>query len=147
MLSSFIRPISLAIAGILITSCPSAIAASPPAIPTLQASAVPRSQPSPKQSAADANLPMPDDARNISRLPSPGTGSVNFQTNLSLQDALAFYRQRMAQRGLRERTAHTTASTFTISFEGWPNSNARLIVEGTDLGGVATNVNLHFETP
>lgn len=150
MLSSFIRPMSLAIAGIVISLSPRAIAASPPsipAIPSLQVSPVPRSAPAPKQSAASVDLPMPDDARNVSRLPSPGTGSLNFQTNLSLQETLAFYRQRMGQRGLRERTAHTevSASTFKVRFEGWPGSDAPLLIQGTDLGGVITNVNICFE--
>lgn len=151
LLPIHLRPIPMAIAGVVVPLSLGLCAAIAPATEApkpIEAQAIARS-PLTKQSATDANLPMPDDARNISRLPSPGTGSLNFQTNLSLPDALAFYRQRMTQRGLRERAAHTTlsASTFTISFEGWPNSNALLMVEGTDLGGVVTNVNIYFAAP
>ena len=105
-------------------------------------------QQSPKQSVTTADIPMPNDARNVSKLPSPGTGSLNFQTNLSLSETLAFYRQQMRQRGLTERQTNTTVAdnTFSVVFDGWPGGSLPLVVQGTDLGGVVTNVNIRFDS-
>jgi hypothetical protein len=70
---------------------------------------------------------------------------VNFQTSLSLEDVIEFYRQVFAGQGLTERTLLTVIAdaTFSIVFDGSPNGQA-IVVQGVDLGA-SVNVNIRFE--
>ncbi len=74
-----------------------------------------------------------------------GNGAINFQTKLSLQETLTFYREAFAQAGYTEREINTaiTDSTFSLVFDGHASGKA-IVLQGVDLGG-STNVNLRFE--
>jgi hypothetical protein len=95
--------------------------------------------------AASATSPFPMPA-GVSNLTSTGTDAVNFQTSLTLTDALDFYRNAFQKQGLTERTITTsvTDTTFSIVFDGDPSGNA-IVVQGVDLGNGKTNINIRFE--
>jgi hypothetical protein len=77
--------------------------------------------------------------------PTPGRGSINFQTDLTLEEALVFYRAEFDRLGLQERTLNTavTEDVFSLVFDGWPEETA-LVIQSVDLGG-RININLRFE--
>lgn len=92
----------------------------------------------------DTDLPLPPTVQNFT-----GGGKdqeINFQTPLSLSEAVAFYRQTLTQRNLSEWTEATriTDTTFNLVFRGASNGQA-LVVQGVTFGTV-TNVNIHFES-
>lgn len=91
----------------------------------------------------DTNLPLP---ASVSNLTDTGDGSINFQTKLSIDESVAFYRDALGNAGLTERTINTaiTESTFSLVFDGDPNGKA-LVVQGVDLGGGMTNINIRYE--
>ena len=75
-----------------------------------------------------------------------GNGSINFQTDMSLKDTIAFYRDAFTKEGLTERTANTaiTGTTFSMVFDGDPSGQA-VVIQGVDLGNGKTNVNIRHE--
>lgn len=91
----------------------------------------------------DTNFPLP---ASVSNLTDTGDGSINFQTKLSIDESVAFYRDALGNAGLTERTINTaiTESTFSLVFDGDPNGKA-LVVQGVDLGGGMTNINIRYE--
>ena len=91
----------------------------------------------------DTVFPLPDDVQNFTG--EGGEGQVNFQTSLSLDEVIEFYRQAFADKGLTERTLLTaiTDTTFSMVFDGWPNGKV-LVIQGVDLGA-SRNVNIRFE--
>ena len=64
---------------------------------------------------------------------------------MSLEEAIAFYRQELAARGLVERGALTqiTEGVFSFVFDGSPNGRA-MVIQGVDLGG-STNISIRYE--
>lgn len=91
----------------------------------------------------DSEFPMPDDATNVINL---GDGVLNFQTKLSLDDAMAYYRDQFGQSGYTERDGLTVTSesTFSIVFDGH-ESGKPIVVQGVDLGDGTTNVSVRLE--
>ena len=91
----------------------------------------------------DTVFPLPDDVQNF--MGEGGESQVNFQTSLSLEEVIEFYRQAFADKGLTESAGHTaiTDTTFSMVFFGWPNGRA-LVIQGVDLGA-SRNVNIRFE--
>jgi hypothetical protein len=87
-------------------------------------------------------FPLPGEVSNLMEL---GDGAINFQTKLSLQETLAFYREAFAKEGYTEREINTaiTDATFSLVFDGHASGKA-IVLQGVDLGG-GTNVNLRFE--
>jgi hypothetical protein len=65
---------------------------------------------------------------------------------VSVEDAIAFYRDAFAGAGLTERTINTaiTATTFSMVFDGHASGKA-IVVQGVDLGNGTTNINIRFE--
>ena len=95
--------------------------------------------------AYDTEFPLPSNVQNFQKLPGPGENTINFQTNLSLNDAIAFYRKTLTAKGLTEReiTTSVTASTFSIVFDGSANGKA-LVIQSVDLGA-NRNINIRYE--
>ena len=91
----------------------------------------------------DTKFPLP---ASVSNLTSTDDGSINFQTNLGIEDAVAFYREALGNAGLNERTINTaiTDTTFSLVFDGDPSGKA-VVVQGVDLGGGMTNINIRYE--
>lgn len=94
-------------------------------------------------SGYDTNFPLPD---NVSNFTDMGKDTINFQTTLSIQEAVSFYRDAFGQQGLTERTITTaiTDTTFSLVFDGDPSGQA-VVVQGVDLGSGRTNVNIRYE--
>lgn len=91
----------------------------------------------------DTKFPLP---ASVSNFTNSGDGAINFQTNLSIEDAVAFYREALGSAGLNERTINTsiTDTTFSLVFDGDPSGKA-VVVQGVDLGGGQTNINIRYE--
>lgn len=96
--------------------------------------------------AENTDFPIPEDAINYSQSPTPGVGgSVNFQTELSLTEAIDFYRNQLQKQELTEREINTaiTDSTFNLVFDGSEKGLA-IVVQGVDLGN-QRNINIRYE--
>lgn len=91
----------------------------------------------------DTVFPLPDDVQNFTG--DGGESPINFQTSLSLDEVIEFYRQAFTQQGLTERTILTEISDsgFSMVFDGWPNGKA-VVIQGVDFG-TSMNVNIRFE--
>jgi hypothetical protein len=91
----------------------------------------------------DTDFPLP---ASVSNFTDTGDGSINFQTSLSIEDGVAFYREALSNAGLTERTINTaiTDTTFSLVFDGDPSGKA-VVVQGVDLGGGMTNINIRYE--
>ena len=90
----------------------------------------------------DSDFPLPDDVQNFMLL---DENSINYQTNLSLEQVVDFYRDAFSAQGLTERKLLTVIEDEVVSmvFDGAPNGMA-LVLQCVDLGD-STNVNLRFE--
>ncbi len=90
----------------------------------------------------DSEFPMPDDAFNIVNV----SGVTNFQTKLSLDEALAFYRDTYGKVGYTERDLLTTTSdgVFSIVFDGDPSGQA-IIIQGVDFNDGSVNINISLQ--
>ncbi len=95
-------------------------------------------------SGTSSKFPMPSSVKNLT---TTSTGDVNFQTNMSLKDTIAFYRDAFSKAGLKERTINTaiTDTTFSMVFDGDPSGKA-IVIQGVDLGNGTTNVNIRYES-
>ncbi len=91
----------------------------------------------------NTKFPLPS---NVSNFTSQADGQVNFQTNLSIKDAIAFYRDAFTKQGLKERTDNTaiTDTTFSMVFDGDPSGQA-IVIQGVNLGSGKTNINIRYE--
>ena len=91
----------------------------------------------------DTVFPMPESVENF--MGEGGETPVNFQTALSLEDAVAFYREELTAQGLVERDLLTVEEdgVFSIVFDGYENGMA-IVIQGVDLGETS-NVNIRFE--
>lgn len=94
-------------------------------------------------SGLDTEFPLPDDAMNGMDL---GNDMISFQTNLSITDALAFYREALTAEGYVEReiTTAVTDTTFSIVFDGHESGKA-IVVQAVDLGSGTVNITIRFE--
>jgi hypothetical protein len=91
----------------------------------------------------ETEFPLPPE---ISNFTSMGNGGINFQTKMSLKDAIAFYREAFTKAGYKERTINTVINdtTFSMVFDGHA-SGKEIVIQGVDLGGGSTNVNIRLE--
>jgi len=96
------------------------------------------------QAEFDTEFPLPEVVVNFfSRYEGD---SINFQTNITIEESIAFYREVFAAQGLTEReiTTNITERTFSMVFDGHPRGLA-IVVQGTDLDHGTTNINIRFE--
>lgn len=89
-----------------------------------------------------SNYPTPDDAQNLISI----GGVTTFQTKVSLNDAMNFYRDSLGKEGYTEQTDHTVtaAGTFSMVFDGDPGGKA-LVVQGVELGDGTINITLFLQ--
>lgn len=109
-----------------------------------QETAPPPPQPAPSEPVTyDTEFPLPPDVRNFTKMEN---GSVNFQTQMTLNDAFEFYRKALSDQGYAERKilTNTTETTFSMVYDGAPDGLS-VVVQGVDLGGGLTNVNIRYE--
>lgn len=91
----------------------------------------------------DTVFPLPDDVQNFTG--AGGEEMVNFQTSLSMDEVIEFYRQAFADLGLTEYEILTAIEDegFSMVFLGWP-SGEEVVIQGVVFGD-STNVNIRFE--
>lgn len=92
--------------------------------------------------SVETEFPLPEDVEKVDDL---GNGAINFQTSLSLPDAVTFYRFAFIDLGYTEREINTVIedTTFSIVFDGHESGKA-IVVQGVDLGE-SVNINIRFE--
>lgn len=90
----------------------------------------------------DSEFPMPDDASNVTSI----ANTTNFQTKLSLEEAMNFYRDVYGKEGLTEYDLLTVVSdgVFSMVFEGHPSGQS-VVIQGVDLGDGTTNISIRLE--
>ena len=88
-------------------------------------------------------IPMPKDAENVSK--GGGDKPISFQTSLSLEDTLTFYRDELVAKGYVERDLLTVVdeSAFSIVFDEAEGGKA-IVIQGVALGETVT-VSIGFE--
>ena len=93
--------------------------------------------------AYNTEFPLPPNVDNFAEL---GDGAINYQTEMGLDDVVAFYRDAFKNAGYIERDILTgiTEDTFSIVWDGHPSGKA-IVVQGVDLGNGTVNVNVRFE--
>lgn len=93
-------------------------------------------------SSDSANFPLPDDASNVVSF----SNMVNFQTKLSLEEVMAFYRDVYGKQGLTEREIVTVVyeGVFSMTFDGDPSGKA-IVIQGVDLGDGNVTVTIILE--
>ncbi|MDY6876575.1 MAG: hypothetical protein SWK90_10310 [Chloroflexota bacterium] len=118
------------------TKPPAAEPTSPPAEPT-----APPAEESPTD--YDTVFPLPDDVQNFSG--DGGESDVSFQTSLSMDEAIEFYREALADLGLTEYDVLTSIQDdgFSLVFTSWPNGED-VVVQGVDFGETI-NVSIRLE--
>lgn len=94
----------------------------------------------------DTKFPLPENVQNFMKLDAAAE-AINFQTSMSLDEVVEFYRQAFQAQGLKERTLLTViepGKTFSLVFDGSPNGKA-LVIQGVALSSTQTNVNIRYE--
>jgi hypothetical protein len=91
----------------------------------------------------DTEFPLPDDVSNFTAL---ADGMINFQTKMSIKDALDFYKEALTNEGYTERPLLTVTSdtTFSTVFDGHKSGKA-IVVQAVDLGGGNLNISIRLE--
>jgi hypothetical protein len=91
----------------------------------------------------DSKFPMPDDAFNVI---SVGSDVTNFQTKLSLEEGMNFYKDQFGKLGYTERDLLTVTSstTFSMVYDGHESGKA-IIVQGVDLGDGTINISITLQ--
>lgn len=92
----------------------------------------------------DTVFPLPETVQNFTSQNDDSQG-INFQTDLTLEEAMNFYRQQFTGQGLIEREPLTVTSdtTFNMVFDGSENGKA-LVIQGVVIGEMI-NLNIRFE--
>ncbi|KAA3648174.1 MAG: hypothetical protein DWQ07_04040 [Chloroflexi bacterium] len=90
----------------------------------------------------ETEFPVPEDASNLAIL----SGSTNFTTGLTIEEAVEFYRTEFDAQGYTERTLLTVIEEGTVNlvFDGHSSGQA-IVVQMVDLGPLGTNVNVRLE--
>lgn len=91
-------------------------------------------------------FPLPEDAADFIDLGS--NQEVNYQTALTLEEVMQFYRDAFTAAGATERSILTVTSenTFNLVFDGWPDAGGRaVVIQGVELSPESVNVNIRLE--
>jgi hypothetical protein len=93
-------------------------------------------------SGATSEFLLPDNAIN----PQWMNGTTNYQAEMTLDEAMTFYRDTFSKNGYTERAILTVTSetTFSMVFDGHESGKA-IVVQGVDLGGGMVNINVRLE--
>ncbi len=95
----------------------------------------------------DTIFPLPESVDNLMSVPG-SADAINYQTSLTSEEAMEFYRQALTADGATERELLTveTDGTFSMVFDGWPDANGQaVVVQGTPIGPDQLNVNVRME--
>jgi hypothetical protein len=90
----------------------------------------------------DTEFPLPDSVNNLT----DAMGTIIFQTDMTLDETIAFYRNTFAEKGYTERDLLTsiTDTTASLVFDGHESGQA-IVLQLVVLGESNTNVTLRFE--
>ena len=93
----------------------------------------------------ETDFPLPEDAQSV-QLADEESGLINYQTGLTLEEVVAFYRDALTAQGLTERTINTVINDQAISivFDGASNGKA-IVVQGFPLSEDIRNVSVRYE--
>jgi len=85
---------------------------------------------------SDAGFPLPPDATSVTDM---GPDLVTFQTEMSLEEVMAFYRDVLGKEGYTERVDLTVTAgpTFSMVFDGHESGKA-LAVQAVEFAGSVT---------
>ena len=129
-----------------VEEAPAVEEAVPPVVDEVEAPAeeAPAQEEVPAAAEIESEFPIPDDV-DAGSVMDMGDGAINFQTSLSLPDAVTFYRFAFIDLGYVEREINTsiTDTVFSIVFDGHPSGKA-IVIQGVTLGD-NTNINIRFE--
>jgi Tfp pilus assembly protein PilF len=91
----------------------------------------------------DTLFPLPENVQNF--VGEGGESQVNFQTSLTMDEAIAFYRETFAELDLAEYKLLTAIEdeSFSMVFTGWP-SGEEIVIQGV-VFGESTNINIRLE--
>jgi len=91
----------------------------------------------------NADFPMTQDAFNLANI---GDGSLVYQTQMSIEDVMNFYRAAYAAKGYKERKELTRVSdgNFKIAFSGDPSGQA-VVVQSEALGDGSLLITVRLE--
>ena len=91
----------------------------------------------------DTEFPLPSNVEIFTKF---DDDSINYQTSLSLNELVEFYRDEFADAGYDERDINTEINDAIISivWDGHTSGNA-IVVQGVDLGDGKVNVNVRLE--
>jgi hypothetical protein len=103
----------------------------------------PTKPPAASEEEYDTAFPLPDDVQNFTG--EGGESQISFQTSLSIEEAIEFYREALADLGLAEYDVLTSIQDdgFSLVFTGW-SSGKELVLQGVDFGD-STNVSIRLE--
>jgi hypothetical protein len=90
----------------------------------------------------DSDFPLTSDAQNVISI----AGTTNYQTSLSLDEVMDFYRDEYGKQGLTERELLTVTSegVFSMVFDGHASGQA-IVIQGVDLGDGTVNVSITLQ--
>lgn len=90
----------------------------------------------------ETDFPMPSDATNVVSI----AGTLNYQTNFTIEEVMEFYRDTYGKQGYTERDSVTTVSdgVFSMIFDGDPSGKA-IIIQGVDFGDGTSNVTVTLQ--
>jgi hypothetical protein len=93
-------------------------------------------------SGATSEFLLPDSATN----PQWMNGMTSYQAEMTLDEAMTFYRDTFSQSGYTERAILTVTSetTFSMVFDGHESGQA-IVVQGVDLGNGMVNISVRLE--
>ena len=91
----------------------------------------------------NADFPMSQDAFNLANI---GDGSLVYQTQMSIEDVMKFYRAAYAAKGYIERKELTRISdgNFKMAFDGDPSGQV-VVVHSEDLGDGSLLITVRLE--
>ena len=89
-----------------------------------------------------SDFPLTDDAQNVIE----SDGTVIYQTEMSVEEVMEFYRDVLTAQGYTERDLLTTLTdgVFSFVFDGHESGQA-LVIQGFDLKNGTTNVSIRLE--
>ena len=137
----------------LTAACGGSAEPTPADIPPVEEAAPPTDAPveevipptdAPAPATTESEFPLPDDV-DAGSVTDMGNGTINFQTSLSLPDAVTFYRFAFMDLGYTEREINTsiTETGFSMVFDGHASGKA-IVIQGTDFNG-SININIRFD--
>jgi hypothetical protein len=118
------------------------VAPSPTAAPT-ESGEEPEVEAEEEPVSYDTVFPLPDDVQNF--VGEGGESQISFQTRLSIEEAIAFYRKVLDDAGLTEYEVLTSIQDdgFSLVFASWP-SGEEVVVQGVDFDD-SVNISIRLE--